>query len=206
MARPELSPTEIKRFRQSAAGAALDLVEEHGVPSLTVRRLADRLGCSYAKPYSYFRDKAHLIDAVRGLGFERLAEHVVAATEAETFGVDTYLRFALDHPEVYRVMFELRQDFVSPETRTAQARAWRVCTQPFRDAHATGALDGDPELIAHLFWAAMHGLASLELAGQLHQGKSVEDIARAMPFLAQGFRAESQNRTPERHETDLETP
>ena len=188
MARPQLSAVEIERFRDSVAEAALEMVAEEGVDSLTLRRLAKRLGCSYAKPYTYYRDKEQLVDAVRGLAFDRLGEFVTEALEAGPPDPRIYLRFAFENPEAFRIMFELRQDYTSPETREAEARAWKVCAQPFHDAVAAGVLEGDPELIAHVVWAALHGLASLELAGKLHHGKTVEEVAEALTGIVDGFR------------------
>ncbi len=188
MARPQLSQVEVDRFREASSAAALELVNEEGVASLTLRRLAKRLGCSYAKPYSYYRDKEHLIDAVRGRAFDLLTAFMSEAAEAGDLTVETYLRFAFENPEAFRVMFELRQDFVSDETRAAQARAWKVCAQPFHDAVASGELVGDPELIAHVVWAALHGLASLALANQLHLGKSLEEVAAGLGAVVDGFR------------------
>ena len=192
MARPQLTPVEVERFRDVAAAAALELVEQEGVASLTLRRLAKRLGCSYAKPYTYYRDKEQLLDAVRGRAFDRLAEFITGAAEAGPLEPGVYLRFAFENPEAFRIMFELRQDFVSDETREAQARAWKVCAQPFHDAVAAGTLVGDPELIAHVVWAALHGLASLALANQLHLGKTVDEVAAGLRAVVDGFRPGSQ--------------
>ena len=188
MARPELKQSEMERFREAAAAAALEVVEQEGVANLTLRRLAKRLGCSYAKPYTYYRDKDHLLDAVRGLGFDRLAQYAIEASAAGPVTSETYFRFALENPEIYRVMFSLHQDYVSPETRAAQARAWGACAQPLRDAVAAGELQGDPELIAHVSWAALHGLVSLELAGQLHLGKTFEEVAGSILDPISAFR------------------
>ena len=189
MARPQLSEVEVERFREDAAEAALRLVEEEGIPSLTLRRLAKRLGCSYAKPYSYYRNKEQLIDAVRGRGFDLLSEFMTdeLGSGAPLSG-EPYLRFALENPEAFRVMFALRQDDVSEETRQKQARAWKICAQPIHDAVAAGELEGDPELIAHVAWAALHGLASLALANQLHLGKTVEEVAAGFGAVLDGFR------------------
>lgn len=188
MPRPALTQVEVDDFRETAAVAALDLIEEQGVDALTLRSLAAKLGCSYAKPYRYFRDKAHLIDAVRGLGFDRLGEYFAAVGAAGALTVETYLAFALANPETYRVMFALRQDYISPETRAAQARAWEICARPYHAAVAAGELEGDPDLIAHVAWSTMHGLVSLELANQLYLGKSLEEVAGAFGRVLDGFR------------------
>ncbi|MEM9173763.1 MAG: TetR/AcrR family transcriptional regulator [Myxococcota bacterium] len=190
MARPQRSESEIEAFRESAAAAALEMVEEDGVASLTLRRLAKRLGCSYAKPYSYYRDKAHLVDAVRGQAFDRLAAFFAAYPEdghaTEVFGT-AYLTFAFENPETFRIMFEMRQDHVSEATREAQQRAWEACSAPIRRLVAEGHLEGDPDLIAHVTWSALQGLASLALANQLYLGKSVEEIVAGMQCILRGF-------------------
>lgn len=193
MARPNLTQDELDSFREHAATIALAMVEEDGVEALTLRALAARLGCSYAKPYRYFRDKAHLVDAVRGRAFDLLRETIGADLAAYDPTsprplATLYVRFALEHREVYRVLFEMNQELISDRTRAAQARAWEVCSRPFHDAVADGTLVGDPELIAHVAWTALHGLASLKLAGQLYLGKDVDEIAIGLDVVVDGFR------------------
>ena len=107
MARPNLTQDEVDSFRHHAATTALAMVEEEGVEALTLRALAARLGCSYAKPYRYFRDKAHLLDAVRGRAFDLLREQLggeLADFDARSSrpAAELYVRFALEHREVYR--------------------------------------------------------------------------------------------------------
>lgn len=189
MARPQRSESEIEAFREQAAAAALEMVEEDGVASLTLRRLAQRLGCSYAKPYGYYRDKEHLVDAVRGQAFDRLARffHEFEGSHGVPHFGTAYLRFAFENPETFRLMFELRQDHVSEATRAAQQRAWEACSMPIRELVEQGHLEGDPDLIAHVTWAALQGLASLALANQLYLGKSVEEIAGGMQSILRGF-------------------
>lgn len=189
MARPQRSESEVEAFRETAAIAALEMVEEDGVASLTLRRLAKRLGCSYAKPYGYYKDKAHLVDAVRGQAFDRLARffsEYQGDHGVPHFGT-AYLRFAFENPEAFRIMFELRQDYVSEATRAAQQRAWEACSEPVRSLVEAGHLEGDPELIAHVTWAALQGLASLALANQLYLGKTVEEVAAGMQCILRGF-------------------
>lgn len=189
MPRPQLSQAEMEQFRSTASTAALELLEEEGIPNLTLRRLAKRLGCSYAKPYTYYRDKEHLIDAVRGRAFDRLAEFMTEAQREtrKTQGL-AYLRFAFENPEAYRIMFELRQDYMSEETRASEARAWQICARPIHAAVEGGELEGDPETIAHIAWATLHGLATLALANKLHHGKSLEEVAAALHAVLDGFR------------------
>ena len=62
-----------------------------------------------------------------------------------------------------------------------------VCSAPIRELVEQGHLAGDPELIAHVTWASLQGLASLALANQLYLGKSVEEIAEGMRSILRGF-------------------
>ena len=189
MARPHLTQVQVDDFRSQVCETALEMIAEQGVAGLTLRALAKRLGCSYSKPYRYFRDKEGLIDAVRGHAFDRLGAFMRGDGDAASIPLlDRYLRFAFDLPEAYRVMFELRQDFISPETRAAEARAWKICAQPFHDAVAEGSLVGDPEQMAHVVWAFYHGLASLALANKLSHGMDVTQIAPGLESVFEGFR------------------
>ncbi len=189
MARPQFSEAEVERHRDDIAAAALEMVEQEGIPNLTLRRLATRLGCSYTKPYSYYRNKEQLLDAVRGRGFDLLTEF--AEREIATRGelvADFYLRFASQNPETYRVMFALDQEYVSDETQSKQERAWKACARPIHDMVEAGELEGDADLIAHVCWSALHGLASLALSNQLRLGKSVEEVGAALPRIFDAFR------------------
>ena len=65
--RPSLSAERI-------VATALALVEEHGLPAFTIRRLGEALGCEAMSVYHYFPSKRHLLDA--------LVEHVARRASA----------------------------------------------------------------------------------------------------------------------------
>jgi len=50
--------------RQRIVATAMALVEEHGLPALTFRRLGKALGCEAMSVYHYFPSKRHLLDAL----------------------------------------------------------------------------------------------------------------------------------------------
>ena len=50
--------------RELVIEAALDLIDQEGLPALNLRKLASRLGVSAMTPYSYFTDKAELTGAM----------------------------------------------------------------------------------------------------------------------------------------------
>lgn len=59
--------------REQVIDAALDLIDEEGLSALNLRKLASRLGISAMTPYSYFEDKADLLDAAVDRGLEPLS-------------------------------------------------------------------------------------------------------------------------------------
>jgi AcrR family transcriptional regulator len=188
MPRAALSDLQVQRFRHSLCEVAARLFAEQGYAGVTLRALSAELGCSPMTPYRYFENKQAIFDAVRQASFERFADSQAAAARGARRPDDrlpelgrAYARFALEEPSAYRIMFELDPPEVpAPATPPpAEHRAWTVMRDAVADAVACGALDGDPDTLAHLFWSGMHGLVSLHLAGKLQLGRSLEDLLEA---------------------------
>ncbi len=170
-----LSDRDIADFRQRLCEAAERLFAEHGTEAVTIRQLAAAIGVSPMTPYRYFKDKDAILAAVRARGFDRHAEALERACRetppdrrAAAIGA-AYVRFALENPEAYKLMFDIRQASEAdyPELVRAGARSRRTMTLHLRDQIAAGALKGDPELIGHMFWAALHGPLMLQFSGML---------------------------------------
>lgn len=58
--------------RTKVIEAALDLIDADGLAALNLRRLAGTLGVSAMTPYSYFEDKADLLNAMVAYAFDGL--------------------------------------------------------------------------------------------------------------------------------------
>ena len=188
MARPALSQTEIERFRARLCRVATRRFARKGYAGVSLRGLAGELGCSTTTPYRYFRDKDEIFAAVRARAFAALADTAEAASSAESdprqrlmrLG-EAYLRFAREEPHAYRVIFELAQPepHLYPELSAERKRAWAAIRGGTRAALEAGIVTGDLETVTHLFWAGLHGLAALHLAGQL-QSRRFEALATPM--------------------------
>jgi AcrR family transcriptional regulator len=190
--RAALRPDEIAAFRNRAVDRAMHLFVELGYDGLTMRALAAALGVSAMTPYRYLASKAELFGLVRAEAFRRFADRLEAALARPRgrAGRDAlaplrrlkkaYVRFALDEPDAYRVMFELRRPdrAAAPAELARQSRrAFAVLHRTVAEAAAAGALAGDPLTLAHLMWASTHGLVSLHLAGRLEMGRSLPQLA-----------------------------
>jgi AcrR family transcriptional regulator len=187
--RATLSTIEIESFRAQIVRAATHLFGEQGFEAVTMRSLAAHVGCSPMTPYRYFRGKGEIFALVRADAFRRFAdaeEEAVAAHpdpgERLRALARTYVRFALENPEAYRIMFELRQDsdHDHPELLAQGERAWRPLHDTVVAVIDSGRLAGEPDVVAHLFWAQVHGLVALELAGKLQFGRSAAELVEAL--------------------------
>ncbi len=192
MPRAALVADDIAAFRRRAVVAATRLFAEHGYAAVTMRGLGAALGVSAMTSYRYLAGKEELFVLVRAEAFRRFADVLEAALAAAgddpiaRLGSlsDAYVGFGLEQPDAYRIMFELRglAPAAGPavtELAAQSRRAFGCLQRSVAAAVAGGHLEGDPKTLAHLFWAGTHGLVSLHLAGQLGQGRSIRQLARA---------------------------
>ena len=183
-----LSDDDIATFRTRLCAVAERLFGRLGVENVGIRQIAQELGCSPMTPYRYFRDKDEILAATRAAAFDRFAaalEAATATTEGDPVAQssaagEAYIRFALGEPNAYRLMFDLAQpgEEEHPELARAVTRARRTMTIHVQALVAAGLLDGDPVLLGHVFWAAIHGVVSLQLASKLDAGPDFETIRR----------------------------
>jgi AcrR family transcriptional regulator len=192
-----LSTADIADFRERLCDAAETQFGAHGLDGITIRALAAELGVSAMTPYRYFDDKDEIIAAVQARAFARFAAALEAETDADAAafarGVSrAYVRFAFEHPEAYRLMFDISQPNRDkyPELAAAADRARKTMTAYVCALVDAKLIEGDPELIGHVYWAQIHGLVMLKLSDNLSPHLSFEAIAaEAARALAEGFRA-----------------
>ncbi|MDH6138094.1 MULTISPECIES: TetR/AcrR family transcriptional regulator [Kitasatospora] len=152
---------------------ARELAEQQGWDAVTTRRLAERIEYSQPVLYSHFSGKREIIGAVALEGATEMAAAVrVAAAAADgprarvIALARAYLDFAARNPAVYDALFQLDGGL---------AFAAEDTPEPLKDAFAAllenlGEVAGDgvhPGLFTEVFWAALHGLATLTRAGRL---------------------------------------
>jgi AcrR family transcriptional regulator len=171
-----LTQEAVGEFREKLVDAAERLFGRHGLEAVTMRQLAAELGVSPMTPYRYFADKDAILAAVRARAFNRHAEALEAAFKAGATPMErgdavgrAYLEFALGHPEAYKLMFDVQQPSADdyPELVAAGERSKATMTAHLKGMIESGLLAGDPDLVGHMFWSALHGAIQLQLAGML---------------------------------------
>ncbi len=169
-------------LRTALVDAAVEVISEVGPAAMSLREVARRAGVTHAAANYHFGDKAGLLTELAADGYRRLgADLEVAASSAgvgrsEAFlevGV-AYVRFAVNHPAHFEVMYRPElyhsQDSKLREAKTATARMLYGSEHPNKEQLAAGVAA----------WSIVHGLATLWLNGDLpvQLGADIEDITR----------------------------
>jgi len=152
---------------------ARELAEQQGWDAVTTRRLAERIEYSQPVLYSHFRGKREIIGAVALEGATEMAAALRAATAAAdsprarvTALARTYLDFAARNPAVYDALFQLDGGlaFAHEDTPAPLKDAFAALLEGLTEVTGDGV---HPGLFTEVFWAALHGLATLTRAGRL---------------------------------------
>lgn len=174
-----------------AIEVATRLFVEHGVDRVTLREIAAEVGCRAPALYRYFRSKEALLLAVHNDGFRRLYAYKLDA--GEVAGTDAfarlrqgglaYVRFAVEHPHLYELMFNDRgpyrelaalRDAGDPDGEDFARRSLAFLRTSIVACQAEGYLGGlDPDVAAFTFWSVVHGAVGLAL----RQRVPFQDIA-----------------------------
>lgn len=151
--------------------AAKALYREGGHAAATTRRIAGRVGVSQTALYTHFPDRDAILAAVCERAFRDLDDRLLAAEQAASSRaavfravLRAYLDFALSVPVEYDLMFmSLRQ--VPPGPFGVGLHAFERFRGQVAALIAEGHLKpGDPATTAQAAWAALHGLAALQIA------------------------------------------
>jgi AcrR family transcriptional regulator len=153
------------------------IVREHGPAFVSIREVARRARVSHGAPSHHFRNKCGLLTAFAAQGFDRLADTIGesiagggASSPRDVLAAmgRGYVRFAIENPEHFAIMFRLELlDDDDPELTRAANRAYDALVATTRAAAAAGTLEADPVLAAAAAWSLVHGLATLWQGGRL---------------------------------------
>jgi AcrR family transcriptional regulator len=166
------------------------LVAERGAEGVSLRELARSAGVSHAAPAHHFTDRRGLFTALATQGFQLLAEALTNARGRFTDAALAYVRFALEHPGHYQVMFNKSLlDATDTELAAAEAAAGAELSRgvaTLRDPNARA----DPAGAQLAAWSLVHGFSTLWLndAVNAHVGQAdpMDAVARIATMLFEG--------------------
>jgi AcrR family transcriptional regulator len=142
--------------REAICAAAREIVERHGVAQLSMRSLAARLDIKAPSLYDHVKNRDEVIALVQADGLRDFGAGFARAGSSAREKVMFYRDWALGHPHLYPVVFQLtllRE--LLPDGLEAE-----VLAQVVEAA-------GGSHIYARALWAQLHGLVDLELQGRL---------------------------------------
>lgn len=156
----------------------VELIRQRGGVNFSLRDLAAHVGVSHAAVYRHFADKAALLSAVAVHGFDLLRQ---ALHEAGA-GLDhdpaqqlarqgaAYVGFAVRYPGHFAAMFapEIHRSGQAAQVLAAAEGAYQLLVHSvMRRLDETDATLASVQTEALRCWALVHGLACLQLSGNL---------------------------------------
>lgn len=149
--------------------AAVDVIDERGLGSFSLREVARRAGVSHTAPAHHFGDVRGLLTSVAEEGFRALHTATSEAIGDLTDPIDrlaaigeAYVRLAQSHHAHCEVMF--RTDVVDPtdpDLLAAGRGAYSVLVDTVAELIETDHLDIDLDEAAWFCWSTMQGLVVL---------------------------------------------
>lgn len=162
-------------LRNALIAAGMEIIEEKGLPGLSLRAIAARVGVSHTAPRNHFGSLRGLLTAIGAEAFRIHAEAMKKGVSDTSPGperlraaMEGYVDFALRHPSLFAMMFSPEYCDVDDEELRANARAsYSVLEDIARDLDWPGAAAPQGALRTEMMlWSFVHGYATLRLAGQ----------------------------------------
>ncbi len=147
------------------------LIETGNEEAVTIRAVAEAVGVTPPSVYLHFADKDELLFAICERHFaqlDRVTEEAAAGAddllESLALRGRAYIRFGIEHPEQYRILF-MRRPSHTPKSfqvdRLRDAAAIGHLVEHVSKCIQSGLIDGEPLLVSLGLWAVVHGLTSL---------------------------------------------
>lgn len=220
MPRIARSESALQEDKQRILKAALEIVHSEGFAGLSLRKIASRLGMTPPYIYYYFSNKDELNIEMRRFGFVMLYESMLSAygrgKTAEKKArnlIEAYVRFALENPYYYEIMFVLPTpkylDYVGTPLEEISAselqsslRVFELIKACIKDFLAEGGtILGDAETTIMIIWGELHGILALynnKMLGYVakHPEKMITSVTRYLLDLIRQRLKDGQARLP----------
>jgi len=172
--------------------ATVALIEESGLEAVTMRSIAGRIGYSPTTIYLYFKGKEDLLTSALVYAHQQLAQGLLAAQSIDDLrerlrvSATWFVRWGVEHPNTYRLLFEQAPRSRSIGVLAEPAREiWVRNEELIAEAMRLGLIAPgvEPSTYAQLVWGALHGIVwlatTLRFEDTVFPGDGTEASARA---------------------------
>lgn len=171
--------------------AGIELINEDGEKSLSLRKVAARCGVSNAAPYAHFKDKEEMIRAMQEHVTESFMKSLKAVLDPYLEREDyengllamgyEYVRFFLRHPAYFSFLFsqpcmkaELSMSR-SSEENFPPYQLMRDTILKWTDTFSQQLTNDELEIKIIRMWSTVHGIASIAMMKNVTWDKMWED-------------------------------
>jgi AcrR family transcriptional regulator len=158
--------------RANILDASLEIVKEEGWPSLSMRKIADKIEYTAPIIYEYFSNKEAILMELTRKGFVILANDMRAAKEKHRLPAKqleamwlAYWNFAFLEKELYQVMFGVDVNCCELGEIMPEADApFAIVTEVIQELMAPNKPTEDEVCVKYYtFWSVIHGLISINM-------------------------------------------
>lgn len=191
--RKEKQKQEIKKM---ILDASMKLFVEEGFENVSIRKIAELIEYSPTTVYLYFKDKNEILFNLHELGFQKMAEYNDGLWEIQNPLIrlhkmgENYIRFGLNNPEFYDLMFIQRAPMKSLEAmEDCDWKSGDVALGKLKDC-ITECMErkliapGDVTAASMAIWGMVHGMVSLANRDRFQKLVSSEQM---LPMMQQSL-------------------
>jgi AcrR family transcriptional regulator len=177
-------------LRRVLLETAAGMIDEEGVESISMRKLAARAGVSRTAAYHYFPNKQEMLCALAMDGFLRQVDAMDIASsegglrEQLSRFLRSYVEFSADNPEYYELMLGgnlWRTGQATDELRNVGDIAFRNLRKQVAKWQEYGLIDPDADnlRITQVVWCSAHGISRLMIDGVYVHQTTLDAICNA---------------------------
>lgn len=165
---------EKENLRQEILDAARELFVAEGYDSVSMRKIADRIGYSPTTIYLYFKDKSELLQEICESTFAKLSKQIEKSwtttedpLERLRLGLLSYIDFGLENPHHYDLVLispkEMHlADLAIVFEDSMGRKAFDLLIKSVVECLEAGVIrQADVALTAQTLWAGLHGVTAL---------------------------------------------
>ncbi|NDW17142.1 TetR family transcriptional regulator [Alteromonas genovensis] len=176
-------------LRTALLNAAAKRLSEHGVDSLSLRKLAEDAGVSRTAPYHHFKDKSALLSAIAAKGFsdwhstaKRIFEQEDKTPSARFREfVCEYVGYAAANPEMYELMFGRtiwQNNAATGDLKDVAFPCFQFQVTMTKFWQHKGLLPDNQDALrlAQVTWGTLHGIARLLIDGIYADSSHIQEM------------------------------
>ena len=174
----EMSKRELRgSSRDHIIDVSRAIIEDEGLEHLTIRRIAETIDRTQPAVYQHFAGKDEILTSVVVEGFIALVERLKRAARGGkpslTAIAGAYVRFGLERPKLYEVMFAGPPviAFAVADTPMPAQTAFQILATAVAES---GLQPTQVNTVTEVVWAALHGLVMLSITKRLRPGRVLQ--------------------------------